>query len=116
VGFPRFKSRRRHAPSCRFTTGVIRVEAGRWFVSFTVEVERAQRSPARPDAVVGVDLGVKTLAVFSDGRPPAKNPRHYDTARRRLARLSRAVSRRQGPGSAHRPAAIHPLAQGQYGP
>jgi putative transposase len=30
--------------------------AGRWFVSFTVEVERAERTAARPDAVVGVPL------------------------------------------------------------
>jgi IS605 OrfB family transposase len=139
VGFPRFKSRRKSTPSCRFTTGairleedrrhvtlprlgvikthestrklhrriadgrvrilsaIVRAEAGRWFVSFTVEAQRAERTPARPDAVVGVDLGVKTLAVFSDGRPPAENPRHYDAARRKLARLSRAVSRRQGP-------------------
>jgi putative transposase len=44
-----------------------------------------------------VDLGVKTLAVFSDGRSPVNNPKHYDTARRKLARLSRAVSRKQGP-------------------
>jgi putative transposase len=139
MGFPRFKSRRRHAPSVRFTTGVIRLEddrhhvtlprlgtikthestrklqrriadgrarilsatvraeSGRWFVSFTVEVQRAESAPARPDAVLGVDLGVKTLAVFSDGRSPVNNPKHYDAARRKLARLSRAVSRKQGP-------------------
>jgi putative transposase len=139
VGFPRFKSRRKHAPSVRFTTGTIRLaddrrhvtlprlgtirthestrklhrrvadgrarivsatvraEAGRWFVSFTVQVQRAERTPARPGAVVGVDLGIKTLTVFSDGQPAAANPKHYDTARRKLARLSRAVSRRQGP-------------------
>jgi putative transposase len=66
-------------------------------VSFTVQVQRTVRAPARPDAVVGVDLGVKTLAVFSDGRPAAANPKHYATARRKLARLSRTASRRQGP-------------------
>ena len=139
VGFPRFKSRRRHTPSVRFTTGTIRIEDdrrhvrlprlgvikthestrklqrrvadgraricsatvraenGRWFVSFIVEVERAARTTARPDAVIGVDLGVKTLAVFSDGRAAIQNPKHYDTARRKLARLSRTVSRKQGP-------------------
>jgi putative transposase len=40
---------------------------------------------------------VKTLAVFSDGRPAVENPRHYDTVRRKLRSLSRTVSRRQGP-------------------
>jgi putative transposase len=47
--------------------------------------------------VVGVDLGIKALAVFSDGRPAAPNPKHYEAARRKLARLSRAVSRKRGP-------------------
>ncbi|MFI1701474.1 IS607 family element RNA-guided endonuclease TnpB [Streptomyces bobili] len=78
-------------------SATVRREAGRWFVSFTVEVERAERAPTRPDAVIGVDLGIKTLAVFSDGRPAAANPRHYDTARRKLGCLARRVSRRQGP-------------------
>ncbi|MFD5121351.1 transposase [Streptomyces sp. NPDC058385] len=63
-----------------------------------MEVEREAQIPARPDAVIGVDLGVKTLAVFSDGRPAAENPQYYDTASRKLRRLSRTVSRRQGPG------------------
>ncbi|MFI6319832.1 IS607 family element RNA-guided endonuclease TnpB [Nonomuraea sp. NPDC050556] len=71
--------------------------AGRWWASFVVEVERAERRPVRPEAVLGVDLGVKTLAVFSNGRPPVANPRHYEQSRRKLARRSRTVSRRQGP-------------------
>jgi putative transposase len=78
-------------------SATVRREAGRWFVSFTVQVQRAERTPARPDAVIGVDLGIKTLAVFSDGRPAAPNPKHYDTARAKLARLSRAVARKRGP-------------------
>jgi putative transposase len=139
MGFPRFKSKRKTVPSCRFTTGTIRPEedlrhvtlpvlgtirtheptgklasriadgtavvrsatvrreAGRWFVSFTTEIRRTGRIPARPDAVIGVDLGITTLAVFSDGRPPAENPRHYGAALRKLRRLSRAVSRKHGP-------------------
>ncbi|MFE2491644.1 IS607 family element RNA-guided endonuclease TnpB [Streptomyces mirabilis] len=78
-------------------SATVRREAGRWFVSFTCEVERADRTPSRTDTVIGVDLGIKHLAVFSDGRPTAENPRHYDTARRKLGRLSRTVARRLGP-------------------
>jgi Transposase and inactivated derivatives len=66
----------------RILSATVRAEAGRWFVSFTVEVKRVKQTPARPDAVVGVDLGIKTLAVFSDGRLAAANPKHYDAARR----------------------------------
>jgi transposase len=81
----------------RILSATVRAEAGRWFASFTVEVQRAEPAPARRGAVVGVDLGVKTLAVFSDGRSAADNPRHCEAARRKLARLSRAVSRERGP-------------------
>ncbi|MCK2241705.1 MULTISPECIES: IS607 family element RNA-guided endonuclease TnpB [unclassified Crossiella] len=83
--------------TARIISARVRREAGRWFCSFTVEVQRSVSAPRRPKTVIGVDLGVKTLAVFSDGRAPVENPRHYDTARRRLARLSRTVSRRHGP-------------------
>ncbi|MCA2181126.1 IS607 family element transposase accessory protein TnpB [Nonomuraea glycinis] len=81
----------------RIASATVRWREGRWHVSFTVHAERAQGSPARPDAVLGVDLGIKTLAVFSDGRPPVPNPRHLNAAARRLRRLSRAASRKHGP-------------------
>jgi putative transposase len=75
-------------------------------VSFTIEVQRPVLTPASPDAVVGVDLGIKTLAVLSTGEVIA-NPRHLGSALRKVRRLSRAVSRRAGPYDAatkkHRP-------------
>ncbi|MET8007286.1 IS607 family element RNA-guided endonuclease TnpB [Nonomuraea glycinis] len=81
----------------RIASATVRWQEGRWHVSFTVHTERPPGTPARPDTVIGVDLGIKTLAVFSDGRPPVPNPRHLATALRKLRRLSRAVSRKQGP-------------------
>ncbi|MEU4835200.1 IS607 family element RNA-guided endonuclease TnpB [Streptosporangium sp. NPDC023615] len=138
IGFPRFKSKHRAALSCRFTTGVIRVEAdrrhvtlprlgtirtcestrklarhmehgtgrilsatvrregGRWFVAFTCEIDRTERAPTGPDAVVGVDLGVKVLAVLSTGEVIA-NPRHHRSALKRLRRLNKQLARRTGP-------------------
>lgn len=137
VGFPRFHGRR-HRASCRFTTGVIRVEAdrrhvtlprlgtirihenarklarhlergtgrivdatisyrrGRWQVSLTCELTRAIRPVNQPRAAVGIDLGIKTLAVVSTGEVIA-NPKHLETAERKLRLASRTVSRRQGP-------------------
>ncbi|MFF2149125.1 IS607 family element RNA-guided endonuclease TnpB, partial [Kitasatospora sp. NPDC058190] len=82
-------ARRMENGTARIKSATVRLDAGRWYVSFTVEVERSDPTPRRPEAVVGVDLGVKTLAVFSDGRPPAGNPKHYDHALRKLRRLSR---------------------------
>lgn len=83
--------------TAKIKSATVRLDSGRWHVSFSVEVRKQDVRPKRPDSVVGVDLGVTTLAVFSDGRPSIQNPRHHDTARRALARLSRTVSRRVGP-------------------
>ena len=63
-------------------SATLRCQAGRWFVSFTVHVQRAQPAPARPDAVVGVDLGIKTLATFCEGSAGG----HRSPAPRRGAR------------------------------
>jgi len=64
--------------------------------SFTCAVQRADRQPAQPGAVVGVDVGVRHLAVLSTDELVV-NPRHLATAARRLRRLARAVSRKVGP-------------------
>jgi len=80
----------------RILSAAVRHERGRWFVSFTAEQDIARPAPRLPDAVAGVDLGIKTLAVLSAGEE-VPNPRHTSGALRKLRRLSRAVSRRQGP-------------------
>lgn len=77
-------------------SATVRFERGRWFVSFGVEVDRAARTPVRPGAVAGVDLGITVLAMLSDGAA-APNPKHLVRALPKVRRLSRVVSRRQGP-------------------
>ncbi|MGH9077129.1 MAG: hypothetical protein ACRDY0_06710 [Acidimicrobiales bacterium] len=47
--------------------------AGRWNVSFGRRGQRPEALPARTDAVVGVDVGVRSLAVVSTGEVVA-NP------------------------------------------
>ena len=88
--------RRLQAGTARVLSATARQESGRWFVSLTCKVDRTDPTPSFPEAGVGVDLGVKTLAVLSDGTV-ADNPRHFATAQRKLKRSSRKVSRRQGP-------------------
>ncbi|NIK57973.1 IS607 family element RNA-guided endonuclease TnpB [Kribbella shirazensis] len=86
--------------TARILAATIRFERGRWFVSFTVEQDTPVRAPDRPDAVVGVDLGIKSLAVMAepDGEPhTVPNLKHLDTSLRKLGKLSRRVSRRVGP-------------------
>ncbi|MFI1421195.1 IS607 family element RNA-guided endonuclease TnpB [Streptomyces sp. NPDC020731] len=84
----------------RILSATVRLDRGRWFVSLQVEEKHQLVKVARPDAAVGVDLGIKTLAVLadSDGVLAAEpNPRHLDRAHKQLRRAGRVVSRRQGP-------------------
>jgi IS605 OrfB family transposase len=89
-------ARRVDAGSARILSATVRREAGRWFVSFACEVDKTERTPARPDATVGVDVGVSHLAVLSTGETIA-NPRHMAGAARHLRRTARRLSRRVGP-------------------
>jgi putative transposase len=92
--------------TARIRSATLSWQRGRWHVSFSVELpdpelpdpEPPDREPA-PRAggrVVGVDLGVSTLATLSTGtRVP--NGRHLEGELRRLRRAERRVSRRRGP-------------------
>ncbi|MEO0042473.1 MAG: hypothetical protein RL329_1921, partial [Bacteroidota bacterium] len=49
-------------------------QAEHWFVSFKIPHSKSVQSP-KNQAIIGVDLGVKTLATFSDGQTiPSKRP------------------------------------------
>ncbi len=89
-------ARRLERGTARILAATISRQAGRWFCSFTCQVQRADRRPRRPDATVGVDVGVRRLAVLSGGEQVA-NPRPLAQALRRLRRRSRQLARRHGP-------------------
>lgn len=89
-------ARRLDNGTARIMSATVRRDGGRWHVSFTVEVERAERAPDRPESVVGVDVGIKHLAVLSTGEL-VDNPRHLVTAQQRMRALGRALSRKTGP-------------------
>jgi putative transposase len=84
------------AGTARILSATVRRDGGRWFCSFTVEVTRTDRPSARADAVIAADLGVKSLAVLSDGQV-IDNPRHLAAGMRKLRRLSRRAARQAGP-------------------
>ncbi|GGM53636.1 transposase [Micromonospora sonchi] len=89
-------ARRLDNGTARIMSATVRRDGGRWHVAFCVEVDRAERRPARPTSVVGVDVGITHLAVLSTGEL-VDNPRHLDAAKTRLRRLGRALSRKTGP-------------------
>lgn len=60
---------------------------GRWYINCPVEVECTDHAPLTR---VGIDLGLKDLATFSDGRPPVEMPRFYRKSEAVLAAAQRA--------------------------
>ena len=96
----------RSLPSVPSSVTVIREPDGRYYASFVVQRE-ATPLPAC-DREVGVDLGLNSLVVTSDGEA-IPNPRFLRKADRRLRRAQRVLSRRQK-GSANRARARHRVA------
>jgi putative transposase len=80
-------------------------QAGHWYVS--LQVEQEQTVPANSGPVVGVDLGVKTLATLSGGST-IPNPKPLKRRLKKLKRLHRAVTRKPK-GSNNRKKAAHRL-------
>jgi putative transposase len=78
---------------------VVRDPAGRWFVTFHVDVADPVPLPARGESV-GVDVGLTYFAVLSTGEKFA-HPRNWERHEKRLKRYQRRLSRCQR-GSANR--------------
>ena len=98
-------ARRIEAGTARILSATVSRTAQRWFVSFTVEIDRdIPEQHARPGTAIGIDLGVRTLLTgFDSGGQVIKVEGLKPLKRelRKLRRASRAHSRKQ-PGSANR--------------
>jgi putative transposase len=92
----------------RVLHGTVSREAGRWFLSVTVELTEPDYRRTG-DGVVGVDLGIAKLATLSTGEI-IENPRPLQRRLARLQRLSQAHSRKVK-GSRNRYKAARRLAQ-----
>jgi putative transposase len=76
---------------------------GGWVISFTVQRSLKQRRARRPNAVVGVDVGLARLATLSTGHVAA-NSRPLQASLRSLRRLQRQLDRQRranNPGNYH---------------
>jgi putative transposase len=124
AGFPKFKSRHRNKPSFKLTgtikvednriqlprLGWLRLKehgylpkdadilsatcsehAGKWFVSVSVQEET---HPTVGTGIVGIDLGIKVLAVCSDGTT-FENPKALVNNQKRLKKLQKRHARQK---------------------
>ncbi len=69
-------------------SATISERAGKWYVSVLVE-EVVPEMVEASGKLIGVDLGISSLAVCSDGRPPIKNPKALQANLKRLKRSQR---------------------------
>ena len=82
--------------SCKKQVANISFDGKYWYLSYTEDVKtKVVNSPKCTDGI-GVDLGIKTLATFSDGTrvPNIKTFRRVRILEKRLKRLQRKVSRK----------------------
>lgn len=86
---------------------VISRQADRWFIAVKYEVEKPTVFSDRP--TIGVDIGIKELAVCSDGKV-FSNPKAYRRMSKRLKCAQRRVTKRVK-GSKNRTKAIRKLAK-----
>lgn len=77
----------------KIISATISERAGHWLVSVLVDAKKEIMPLKLTDNVIGVDLGIKTLAVCSDGKL-FENPKALNKSEKKLAHLQREVSRR----------------------
>ncbi|WP_089940224.1 RNA-guided endonuclease InsQ/TnpB family protein [Candidatus Entotheonella palauensis] len=82
-----------HRPiACRIKTVTVKREAGRWSACFCVETAGAPDTRMYED--IGIDMGLESFAVLSDGTV-IDNPRWYRQAHAKLRVAQRRVARRK---------------------
>jgi putative transposase len=89
-------ARKLETGQARIRSATLSWQRGRWHVSFSVELPDREPETRAGGRVVGVDLGISTLATLSTGRQ-IPNGHHLDRELGRLRRAQRRVSRRRGP-------------------
>lgn len=72
------------------TATIRRSSTGKWYVTFSCEVETQHLSTT--NAAVGIDVGLHTFAMLSDGTP-VENPRFFREEEKALAKANRKLSK-----------------------
>ncbi len=114
LGWVRLKERGYLPSHAHINSVTVSERGGRWFVSVNVveDVVVLEEPAAVKGPVAGVDRGITSLIVVSDGRS-IENPRALARRERKLKHLQRAVSRKKR-GSENRRKAVDALRRLHY--
>ena len=95
LGKLRLKEKGYLPTDAKILSATVSERAGRWFISLQVEEELPEFELKKDQHdVVGMDLGIKTLATISD-RTNFENPKPLKKKLRKLQKLNRNLSRKQ---------------------
>jgi len=89
------------------TLTVSRDKCGDFWCSIVIDDKQELKPKAKVSSstTVGIDLGIKDFAILSDGTK-ISNPKYYENALKRLAKLQRDFARTQKGSSRHERARI----------
>jgi putative transposase len=93
IGRVRLKEKSYVPTNLRITQATISEKAGKWFVAISFDIPKRVSFKPR-EGTVGVDLGLKELAVCSDGLV-VENPRPLKKRLKKLKRLQKKHSKKQ---------------------
>ncbi|MEV4808149.1 RNA-guided endonuclease TnpB family protein [Nonomuraea sp. NPDC049421] len=101
----------------RVVGATVREQAGRWWVSFQLEIDRTdvneRRTVAAEAPACGIDVGITTFATIADDDGTVTEiqaPKPLKASLRKLRTAGRAVARKK-PGSSNRAKAVRRLAR-----
>ncbi len=97
IGWIKLAQKKYFPDDVKILKATVSERAGYWFVSIQVEEEIPDPVP-REDKTIGIDLGIKSIAVISDGKT-FDNPKTLKEYEKKLATLQRELSRRTKGGS-----------------
>jgi putative transposase len=113
IGTVRLKEANYIPSDAKILNASVSERAGRWFVSVQVETPEPQDFLKKDEHdIIGTDLGIKTLAVCSDGQQ-FQSPKSLSRKLRKLRKFSKSHSKKQK-GSNRRKKAAAKLAKLHY--
>ena len=116
VNIPKFKTNIKCRLHRKFdgivkTSTISKTPTGKYYISILVELneELPKKKPISEKQAIGIDLGIKTFAMLSNGIE-ISNPKHLKKSIDKLKRLQRKVSKKQK-GSSNRKKSVIKLAK-----
>ena len=96
LGYVQLKEYGYIPPGCNVTSGTVSRDAGRYFVSVLCGTEEESRGYAETSEGIGIDLGIKSLAVCSNGESfgNVNKTKKVRSLTKRLKRQQRSLSRK----------------------